>query len=40
MLELRKRYTSPETGTWIEIVERDGATMKFERSFAGCAATR
>ena len=34
MLELRKRYTSPETGTWIEIVERDGATMKFERSFA------
>ena len=21
MLELRKRYTSPETGTWIEIVE-------------------
>ena len=34
MLELRTRYTSPETGTWIEIVERDGPTMKFERSFA------
>jgi mannose-6-phosphate isomerase-like protein (cupin superfamily) len=34
VLELRKRYTSPETGTWIEIVEREGDTMKFERSFA------
>jgi mannose-6-phosphate isomerase-like protein (cupin superfamily) len=34
VLEVRKRYTSPESGTWIEIAERDGATMKFERSFA------
>ncbi len=34
MLEIGKRYTSPESGTWIQIVEREGATMKFERSFA------
>jgi mannose-6-phosphate isomerase-like protein (cupin superfamily) len=34
MLELRKRYTSPETGTWMEVVERDGPIMKLERSFA------
>jgi mannose-6-phosphate isomerase-like protein (cupin superfamily) len=34
VLEVGKRYTSPRTGTWIEIAERDGGTMKFERSFA------
>jgi len=34
MLEERKRYTSPETGTWVEIVERGPQVMKFERSFA------
>jgi mannose-6-phosphate isomerase-like protein (cupin superfamily) len=34
VLEVRKRYTSPESGTWIEITERAGETMKFERSFA------
>ena len=34
MLEERKRYTSPDSGTWIEIAERAGETMKFERSFA------
>jgi mannose-6-phosphate isomerase-like protein (cupin superfamily) len=34
VLEVGKRYTSPETGTWVEIVERAGGTMKFERSFA------
>lgn len=34
MLEVRKRYTSPDSGTWIEIAERAGETMKFERSFA------
>jgi mannose-6-phosphate isomerase-like protein (cupin superfamily) len=34
VLEIGKRYASPDGGTWIEIVERDGTTMKFERSFA------
>jgi mannose-6-phosphate isomerase-like protein (cupin superfamily) len=34
MLEVGKRYVSPKTGSWIEIVERAGGTMKFERSFA------
>jgi mannose-6-phosphate isomerase-like protein (cupin superfamily) len=34
VLELRKRYASPESGSWIEIAERAGETMKFERSFA------
>jgi mannose-6-phosphate isomerase-like protein (cupin superfamily) len=34
MLELHKRYANPETGTWLEVVERDGPIMKAERSFA------
>jgi mannose-6-phosphate isomerase-like protein (cupin superfamily) len=34
VLEVGKRYTSPRTGTWLEVVERSGETMKFERSFA------
>ena len=34
MLEVGKRYTSPKTGTWVEIAERTGPDMKFERSFA------
>lgn len=33
MLEVGKRYTSPQTGTWVQIAEREGSTMKFERSF-------
>jgi mannose-6-phosphate isomerase-like protein (cupin superfamily) len=34
VLEVRKRYTSPESGTWVEVVERSPQVMKFERSFA------
>jgi mannose-6-phosphate isomerase-like protein (cupin superfamily) len=34
MLEVGKRYTSPRTGTWLEIVERVDGNLKFERSFA------
>lgn len=34
MLEVRKRYTNPDSGTWVEIAEREGATMKIERSYA------
>lgn len=34
MLEVGKRYESPRTGTWIEVAERSGGTMKFERSYA------
>jgi mannose-6-phosphate isomerase-like protein (cupin superfamily) len=34
VLEVGKRYTSPRTGTWVEIAERSAGTMKFERSFA------
>jgi mannose-6-phosphate isomerase-like protein (cupin superfamily) len=34
VLEVGKRYTSPRTGTWVEITERVGGDMKFERSFA------
>jgi mannose-6-phosphate isomerase-like protein (cupin superfamily) len=33
VLEVGKRYTNPETGTWVEIAERPGPDMKFERSF-------
>jgi mannose-6-phosphate isomerase-like protein (cupin superfamily) len=32
VLEVGKRYTSPRTGTWVEVVERANGTMKFERS--------
>jgi mannose-6-phosphate isomerase-like protein (cupin superfamily) len=34
VLEVGKRYTSPRTGSWVEIAERAGDTMKVERSFA------
>jgi mannose-6-phosphate isomerase-like protein (cupin superfamily) len=34
VLEVRKRYTSTESGSWIEIAEREGSTMKLERSYA------
>jgi mannose-6-phosphate isomerase-like protein (cupin superfamily) len=34
VLEVGKRYTSPRTGTWLEVVERADGNMKFERSFA------
>jgi quercetin dioxygenase-like cupin family protein len=34
VLEVRKRYASPQSGSWIEIAERSGPVMKFERSFA------
>jgi mannose-6-phosphate isomerase-like protein (cupin superfamily) len=34
MLEVGKRYTSPRSGSWIEVVERTPESMKFERSFA------
>jgi mannose-6-phosphate isomerase-like protein (cupin superfamily) len=34
LLEVGKRYTSPQTGTWVEVVERAGGNMKFERSYA------
>ncbi|MFL5906548.1 MAG: cupin domain-containing protein, partial [Solirubrobacterales bacterium] len=34
MLEVGKRYTSPETGTWVEIKERAAGDLNFERSFA------
>jgi quercetin dioxygenase-like cupin family protein len=33
VLEVGKRYTSPRTGTWAEVVERGDGTMKFERSY-------
>jgi quercetin dioxygenase-like cupin family protein len=34
MLQVGKRYSSPRTGTWLEVVERADGNMKFERSFA------
>jgi mannose-6-phosphate isomerase-like protein (cupin superfamily) len=34
VLQVGKRYMSPKTGTWVEIAERSGPDMKFERSFA------
>jgi mannose-6-phosphate isomerase-like protein (cupin superfamily) len=34
VLAVGKRYTSPRTGTWLEVVERSDGNMKFERSFA------
>jgi mannose-6-phosphate isomerase-like protein (cupin superfamily) len=34
VLAVGKRYTSPRTGTWLEVVERADGKMKFERSFA------
>jgi mannose-6-phosphate isomerase-like protein (cupin superfamily) len=34
VLPVGKRYTSPRTGTWLEVVERSNGNMKFERSFA------
>jgi mannose-6-phosphate isomerase-like protein (cupin superfamily) len=34
VLEVGKRYTSPRTGTWLEVVERADGNMKFERSYA------
>lgn len=33
MLEVRKRYTNEDSGSWIEIAERDGPIMKVERSY-------
>ena len=33
MLEAGKRYTSPKTGTWVEVVERGGGTMRFDRFY-------
>jgi mannose-6-phosphate isomerase-like protein (cupin superfamily) len=34
VLPVGKRYTSPTTVTWLEVVERGDGNMKFERSFA------
>ena len=34
MLEVRNRYTNPNSGSWIEITERSGPVMKLERSYA------
>jgi mannose-6-phosphate isomerase-like protein (cupin superfamily) len=34
MLEVGKRYTSPRSGSWVEVVERTPDSMKLERSFA------
>ena len=34
MIEVRKRYTNPNSGSWIEVTERAGPVMKLERSFA------
>jgi mannose-6-phosphate isomerase-like protein (cupin superfamily) len=34
VLEVGKRYTSPKTGTWVQIAERSGEVMRFERSLA------
>lgn len=34
MLELGKRYTSPRTGTWIEVTARSAGALKLERSYA------
>jgi mannose-6-phosphate isomerase-like protein (cupin superfamily) len=34
MLEVRKRFTSPESGTWVEIAERSDPVLKIERSYA------
>lgn len=34
MLEAGKRYTSPVTGSWIEVIERGGGVTKAERSLA------
>jgi mannose-6-phosphate isomerase-like protein (cupin superfamily) len=34
MLELGKRYTSPVSGSWVQVTERKGDVMRFERSFA------
>lgn len=34
MLEVGKRYTSPRSGTWLEVTERADGNLKFERSFA------
>jgi quercetin dioxygenase-like cupin family protein len=34
VLEVGKRYESPQTGTWVEVVERRDQIMKFERSYA------
>jgi mannose-6-phosphate isomerase-like protein (cupin superfamily) len=33
VLEVGKRYTSPNTGTWVQVAERPGA-LKLERCFA------
>ena len=34
MLEAGKRYTSPVTGSWIEVIERGGGVTTAERSLA------
>ncbi len=34
MIAVGKRYTSPRTRTWLEVVERSDGNLKFERSFA------
>jgi mannose-6-phosphate isomerase-like protein (cupin superfamily) len=34
VLEIGERYTSPGTGTWLEVTDRADGNMKFERSFA------
>jgi mannose-6-phosphate isomerase-like protein (cupin superfamily) len=34
VLEVGKRYESPRTGSWAQVVERSGGTMKLERGFA------
>jgi mannose-6-phosphate isomerase-like protein (cupin superfamily) len=34
VLEVGKRYTSPSTGTWAQVVERTPERMLFERGFA------
>jgi Cupin domain len=34
VLEVGKRYTSPRTGTWLEVIGRADGNMKFERSLA------
>jgi quercetin dioxygenase-like cupin family protein len=34
VIEARKRYSNPDSGSWVEITERDGPIMKLERSLA------
>jgi len=34
VIEARRRYTNPDSGSWIEIAQRQGSVLKIERSYA------